>query len=45
MDEVTHKKPAALDRSKDKVRYASWSGMPAVAMALNETLRSEYGYY
>ena len=45
MDEVTHKKPVALDCFMDKVRYASWSGMPAVAMALYETLRSEYGYF
>ena len=44
MDEVTHKKPAALDRFMDKMRYASWSGMRAVAMALYETLRSEYAY-
>ena len=34
-----------LNRFMDKVRYASWSGMRAVAMALYETLRSEYGHY
>ncbi len=45
MDEVTHNKLTAPDRFMDNVRYASWSGMPAVAMALYETLRSEYGYF
>ena len=45
MDEVTHKKLAALDRFMDKMRYASWSGMPVGAMALCKALRSEYGYF
>ena len=45
MDEVTHKKLAALDRFMDKMLYASWSGMPVVAMALYKALRSEYGYF
>jgi hypothetical protein len=42
---VTHKKLAALDRFMDKMLYASWSGMPVVAMALYKALRSEYGYF
>jgi hypothetical protein len=37
--------PAALDRFMDKMRYASWSGMPVVAVALYKALRSEYGYF
>ena len=45
MDEVSHKKLAALDRFMDKIRYVSWSGMPVVAMALYKALRSEYGYF
>jgi hypothetical protein len=45
VDELTHKKLAALDRFMDKMRYASWSGMPVVAMALCKALRSEYGYF
>ena len=45
MDEVTHKKLAALEGFMDKTRYASWSGMPVVAMALCKALRSEYGYF
>jgi hypothetical protein len=39
VDEVTHKKLAALDRFMDKMLYASWSGMPVVAMALYKALR------
>jgi hypothetical protein len=34
VDGVTHKKLAALDRFMDEVRYASWSRMPVVAIAL-----------
>ena len=45
MDEVTHKKLGALEGFMDKMRYASWSGMPVVAMALCKALRSEYGYF
>jgi hypothetical protein len=45
VDEVTHKKLAALDRFMDKMLYASWSGMLVVAMALYKALRSEYGYF
>ena len=45
MDEVTHKKLAALGRFMDKIRYALWSGMPMVALALCKALRSEYGYF
>ena len=45
MDEVTHKKLAALEGFMDKMRHASWSGMPLVAMALCKALRSEYGYF
>jgi hypothetical protein len=45
VDEVTHKKLAALDHFMDQMSYASWSGMPVVAMALCKALRSEHGYF
>ena len=40
-----YKKLANLDSFMDKMRYASCSGMPVVAMALCKALRSEHGYY
>jgi hypothetical protein len=45
VDEVAHKKLAVLEGFMDKMRYASWSVMPVVAMALCKALRSEYGYF
>ena len=40
-----YKQLASLDSFMDKMRYAWWSGMPMVAMALCKALRSEHGCY
>jgi hypothetical protein len=39
VDEVAHEKLAALEGFMDKMRDASWSGMPLVALALCKALR------